>query len=165
MMNKLTKPAIVVLIALFAHFAAFAQEEEVTDEELTAYATLLLQIDSMKVAAKTQFSEMVKTHELMDGGRRYNAIKKAKGDEAKLAEIEATEEEIAAYNDLVAKNGEVSANIKTFLSTTVKEGIGAKKYNVIKKKLKADADFKAKYDAVFAELKAKMEGETAEETN
>lgn len=164
-MNKLSKLTIVVLLLLFAQANVFAQDDEVTDEELTAYATLLLQIDSMKVAAKTQFSEMVKTHELMDGGRRYNALKKAIGDEAKLAEIEATEEEIAAYEGLVAKNGEASANIKTFLSTNVKEGIGAKKYNIIKKKLKADADLKTKYDEIVAALKEKMEGDAAEETN
>ncbi|MEL7145022.1 MAG: hypothetical protein AAFO69_01535 [Bacteroidota bacterium] len=164
-MNKLLKPTIVILLVLFAQTSVFAQDEEVTDEELTAYATLLLQIDSMKLAAKTQFSEMVKTHELMDGGRRYNALKKAIGDEAKLAEIEATEEEIAAYEELVAKNGEASANIKSFLSTNVKDGIGARKYNVIKKKLKADSDFKAKYEEIVASLKEKMEEATVEETN
>jgi len=160
------KRTIVLLLFVAVQFSAFAQDAEVSDEDLTAYATLLLKVDSMKLAAKAQFSEMVKNHELMDAGRRYNALKKAIGDEEKLAEIEATEEEIAAYNDLVAKNAEASASIKTVFSASVKEGIGAKMYNVIKKKLKADTDLKTKYDEIFASLKAQQEAEvTAEETN
>ena len=162
-MIKLMKGTIALIIILAVQFNVVAQEDEITDEDLTSYATLLLKVDSMKAATKTKFSEMVKSHELMDGGKRYNEIKKAKGDEAKLAEINATGEEIAAYDELVAFNTDAAASIKAVFSAEVKDGIGAKKYNAIKRKLKADADVKAKYDEIFASLKEKQEGENIEE--
>ncbi|MEL6562768.1 MAG: hypothetical protein AAFQ94_31655, partial [Bacteroidota bacterium] len=110
-MIKLIKGTIVLIVLLAVQFNVIAQDDEITDEDLTAYATLLLKVDSLKAAAKSQFSEMVKSNELMNGGKRYNELKKAIGDEAKLAEIGATEEEIQAYNDLIAFNTEASANI------------------------------------------------------
>ncbi len=119
----------------------------------------------MKADAKAKFSELVKANELMAGGKRYNELKKAKGDEEKLAEINATEEEIQAYNELVAFNTEASTNIKAVFGAEVKDGIGAKKYNAIKKALKADAEMKTKYDEIFAGLKEQMETEPTEETN
>lgn len=164
-MIKLIKGAIVLIVLLAVQFNAFAQDDEITDEDLTAYATLLLKVDSLKAAAKTQFSEMVKSDELMNGGKRYNELKKAIGDEAKLTEIGATEEEIQAYNDLIAFNTEASANIKATFSAEVKDGIGARKYNTIKKALKADADIKSKYDEIYASLKEATESVESEETN
>mgnify|MGYP001801484245 CR=1 FL=1 len=164
-MIKLIKGTIVLIIILAVQFNVLAQDEEITDEDLTAYATLLLKVDSMKVAAKAKFSEMVKSNELMNGGKRYNELKKAIGDEEKLSEIKATEEEIQAYNDLVASNTEASANIKAAFGAEVKEGIGARKYNIIKKMLKSDAEAKTKYDEIFASLKEKQEENTEEDTN
>ena len=164
-MNKLSKTTILILFVLFAQISVFAQDEDVTEEDLKDYATLMLQIDSMKTVAKDQFSDAVKSHELMDEGRRYIELKNAMGNEEKLAEIEATEEEIAAYNELLAQNDEAADNIRSFLSTEVKDGIGARKYNAVKKKLKEDADFKAKYKEITAMLKEKIEEDTVEETN
>lgn len=153
-----------LLVLLTVQFGAIAQEDEITEADLTAYATLLLKVDSLKDAAKNQFSEMVKSNELMDEGRRYNELKKAIGDEAKLAEIEATEEEIQAYNDLIAFNTAASENIKTIFNNEVKDGIGARKYNEIKKSLKSDAEMKSKYDEIFASLKESQETDE-EDTN
>jgi len=159
------KASVLMVLFMLVTINAFAQETEVSNDDLKGYAALILKVDNMKAEAKSSFSEMVKSHELMDKGRRYNAIKKAFGDEAKLAEIEATEDEVKAYEELVAKQGEASANIKTVLSTDVKEGIGAKMYNIIKKKIKTDGEFKAKYEETYASLKAEMESTLEEEAN
>lgn len=164
-MIKLTKGTILLIILLTVQFNVIAQEDEITDEDLTAYATLLLKVDSMKDAAKNQFSEMVKANELMAGGKRYNELKSAIGDDEKLAEIKATEEEVQAYNELVAFNTNASANIKTVFGAEVKDGIGARKYNTIRKLLKSDADVKAKYDEIYVNLKGQQEVETDEEND
>ncbi len=165
MINFIKSTSAFLIALLLINTVAYAQEEEVSDADLEAYAALILKIDEMKAEAKTSFGEMVKSHELMDAGRRYNAIKKAKGDEAKLAEIKATPEELAAFEELVGKQKEASANIKSFLGTNVKEGIGAKMYNIIKKKIKSDEAFKARYDKAFASVKAVQIEQTLEETN
>ncbi|MGB3465404.1 MAG: hypothetical protein WBA74_09040 [Cyclobacteriaceae bacterium] len=159
------KTTILLILAITLQTTAFAQEEEITEEDIVAYASLMLKVDSMKTAAKEQFSEMVKNHELMAGGKRYNELKKAIGDEEKLAEINATEEEIAAYNELVAFNTQASVDIKTVFSSSVKEGLGARKYNAIKKKLKTDADFKTKYQEIYDNMAGEMEESTEEEAN
>ena len=162
-MFKIAKNTILLLLMLAIQTTVFAQEEEeITEQDITAYAVLMIKVDSMKAAAKDQFSEMVKNHELMDGGRRYNELKKAIGDDAKLAEIKATEEEIAAYNELVAFNDNAAVEIRTVFSNSVKDGMGARMYNAIKKKLKADAKFKQNYKEVYANLAGEA-GETEEE--
>lgn len=164
-MIRKAKNAVLLVVLLALQTTVYAQDEEITTEDLTAYAELMLKVDSMKVSAKNEFSEMVKSHELMDGGRRYNELKKAMGDDEKLAEIEATEEEIAAYNELSEFNSKASTEIKAAFGSLVKDGMGARKYNAVKRKLKSDEATKAEYEALYESLSADTEEADDAETN
>lgn len=153
---------IVGLLAL--DFSAVAQDAEITDEDLQKYATIMNQIDVLKVDLKAKTNEMVKGNELMDGGRKYKAIKGAKGDEAKLSEIGATEEEVTAFNTIEESIDAMKVEFKTTYTSLIKEDLGAGTYNKVKKGLAADAELKTKYDAILTALAESAET-ASEETS
>ncbi len=149
-----------------------AQDEEpLTDEELTKYALVMDYAEQEKQRLKTDYNEMIQAEELMDGGRRFKELNAAGGDEEKLAEIEATPEEIEVFNKIVAANDENIAAFKEAYTTKIKdsEQLGAGLYNRITKALKSDEELKTRYTAIFetvqserAAAEEEMEGAEAE---
>lgn len=136
-----------------------AQDAEVTTEELTQYAQVVAKIDSLKSDMKAKISEAVKSNELMDGGKMYNQLNKAKGDEAKIAETGATEEQLAAYNEIKAYIDELKGALKTQSTDAVKSTMEISAYNKVRKALRADAELKSQFDEIAASL-APAEEET-----
>lgn len=142
-----------------------AQDEEpLTDEELTKYAVVMDFADQEKEKLKTDYNAMIQAEELMDGGRRFKELKAAGGDEAKLAEIEATPEEIEAFNKIETANNENIAAFKEAYTTKIKdkEQLGAGLYNRITKALKADEELKTRYTVILETVMS--ERTAAEET-
>ena len=144
---------------------AIAQDSEVTDEELLKYATVMNQIDVLKADLKAKTNEMVKGNELMNGGRRYKELKGANGDETKLSEIEATEEEIAAFNTIEETIATMKGEFKTNYTALIKDDLGAATFNKVKKALKADDELKAKYEEVLASISEEPTDEEEEDSN
>lgn len=155
--NLLQKWTIIFVWLGLASISAFAQEtaeDPVTDEELQKYAVAMDSIDRMKQAVIEEMSEMVKGNENITGAR-YNELNDAIGDEAKLKELAATEEEIAFVKSVLARKDEMTAEIqKTFVSLA-KDYIGGKTYNKVKAALAKDAALKEKYNNLLAEMKPK----------
>lgn len=151
--------AIGVLVAIvIVNSSAVAQDVEITDEELKLYATVMNKIDSMKTDMKVKYNGLIKSEESMKGGRRFSELKKANGDEAKLVEIKATEEEIAIYNKIQVEYAKMTSDFKAGYPILIKEELGAGVYNKVKKALKTNSELKAKYDTVVESLKP-AEGE------
>ena len=145
----------------------FAQDEEIeiTDEDVKKYAVTMDSLDVMKENVKNVMSEMLKSNEDITIAR-YNELNDAIGDEEKLAELEATEEEVSFIQSVIDKKEELTAQIKPTLTTMVKDYIGSvKMYNAIKKGLKSDEELKAKYDTFMEELKASRASEDGEVNN
>ena len=140
-----------------------AQDTDVTTEELTQYAQVTAKIDSLKADMKAKISEAVKSNEQMDGGKMYNQLNKAKGDEAKIAETGATEEQLAAYAQIQEEIKTYKATFKEQYTAVVKDEIGAGTYNKVKKALKADAEIKSQYDEIVASMTSSAESDEAEE--
>ena len=134
------------LIAFAGLNNSIAQDVEITDEELKIYAVGMNKIDSIKGAESDQYKNLIKSNEVLKG--RYNKVKKAYGDEAKLAEIEATPEEIAAYEGLQQTYADMKKRLNEMVPEIIKSDIGAAVYNKVRKGLKTDADLKARYDEV-----------------
>jgi len=149
---------VVVVAILIVNSPAVAQEDEITDDELMLYATVMNKIDSMKEDMKVKYNDLIKSEELMDEGRRFNELKSAKGDEAKLAEISATEEEIVVFDKIQEAYDTMVADFKEVYPTLIKDELGAAVYNKVKKGLKADPDLKMKYEEIVDSLKPE-EGE------
>ncbi len=138
-------------------FIAFAQEEEVTDEELKNYAIVMDSVENMKANLIEMISDLVKNNDVVTGNR-YNELSKIINDEEKLATADATAEEIKAIKAILASRDEETQKINETFQTLVKDYIGAKSYNKIRKALQTDAVVKAKYESILAEIQA--EGDT-----
>jgi hypothetical protein len=157
------KYGLILLVTFFVSTtdALFAQEE-ITDEDLKKYAVTMDSVDHMKQALLEDISEMVKSNEDMTN-ERYNELSKIIRDETKLAEAEATPEEIEFIKSVAAKKSEGTAQISSTFQTLAKEYIGAAAYNRVKNALKTDAELKTKYMAYRTELKGESkEGDEAE---
>jgi len=109
---------------------------------------------------------MIKSDETIGGAGRYNEIKAAWGKEDKLAEINITEEEKAAYQniqDFMDSLGEDVKNYKVELIMDA-EVLGAATYNKVTKAMSADPSLKEKVDSQITELKEKRASDGGEVT-
>ena len=129
-----------------------AQDEApITDEELNKYALVMDYANQEKGRLKDDYNALIQADELMDGGRRFKELRAAGGDETKLAEIEATPEEIEAFNKIESANNENIATFKEAYTTKIKdkEQLGAGLYNKITKALKTDEELKSRYNIIL----------------
>jgi hypothetical protein len=149
---KLTQ--LLLLITIFAgSFTSMAQgTDAVTDEELKKYAIAMDSIDHMRKDLVEEISEMVKDNENVTAAR-YNELSKIISDEAKLAQANATPEEIQAIKDILKKKDEGTARIQETFQSLAKDYVGASTYNKVRKALAEDAETKARYEALLADLK------------
>lgn len=156
-MNNVLKSTMLVVMMNLS-FVSFAQDA-VTDDELLSYAKVMLQIDSMKADMKAQISEAVKSNELMEGGKMFNKLNKAKGDTVKIAASGATVEQLMAYDTLQVAITAYKSDFKAQYTAVVKNDIGGTTFNKVKKALKADAELKTKYNELLVSLQPKEEEE------
>lgn len=154
---KTIKKAVLATLFLGLILANSAKaQEEITDEQLRKYAVLQEVIDLMKKDISVEINAMIKAQDGISG-KRYVEISKTKGDEAKLAALNATDLEVKFLqltNDL--KNDRTDA-IKTVNSAIATKMLGnkGKVYKKIKNALAADEAVKARYDAIVAVIKMK----------
>ena len=141
------------LITVFSliTITSFSQDATVSEEELTKYATVMDSVTEMTIAVQATLSDMVKDSEVMNG-TRYNELSKISTDEAKLAEANATPEEIAFLAEVAGKKKEETLKINQAFQSLAKDYLGAATYNKVKKALAADAELKAKYDSLIEEM-------------
>jgi len=149
-----------------------AQDEiSITDEELMKYALVMDYANQEKGRLKDDYNAMIQAEELMSGGRRFKELKGAGGDEEKLAELEATPEEIEVFNKIESANNENIGAFKGAYTTKIKdkEQLGAGLYNKINKALKTDEELKSRYgtimESVQSERASAEEEFTEEETS
>ncbi|WP_297334863.1 hypothetical protein [Algoriphagus sp.] len=156
-----------VFFALFG-MSAFAQEEEaaaepVTDEELTQYATVEV-MTSLYVEDKTEeLRNMILNNEVIDGGARYNEIKAAWGDDAKMAEAEVTEEEKAAYQVILDFQNSLQQSVVDYKTKLITDSdvISVTVYNKVLAATKEDPAVKEKLDSMVLEIKEQKDAERA----
>lgn len=163
-MHKMFKKMKVALIAAAALFfsvgSLMAQDEApVADEKLEAYVVVMDSVEVLRVQLSDTIKALIVGHDLMDGGRAYNAIKSAKGDTVKLAEEGISPEQIAAYEELQQQIETKQAELNEIFSEMVKEHVGVSEYNQIRKGLRSDDELKERYEAIIIERKEEQTGE------
>lgn len=146
-----------MVLSLILVKVEISKSQEITDEELNKYAMATLAIDSLKSDMKAKTNDLVKGNELMDKGRKFNAIKKANGDSVKLTELEITSEELQAYDSIQSDITGMKVKFKEDYTKVVKSDIGASLYNKVKKGLKSDEALKQRYDVILKELTVEPE--------
>jgi Asp-tRNA(Asn)/Glu-tRNA(Gln) amidotransferase C subunit len=135
-------------------YAQEAADEEITEEELKKFATMEDSVTAFYEKKNEEVIEMIKNHEVIEPGR-YNEIKDAWGDEAKLTEIEITPEEKTAYEGILAAIDAVEEEVTELKVSLIKndEVLGIPTYNKVNKAYKEDPEVKEKVDALTMELK------------
>lgn len=146
---------VTIIISVLAGNLAIAQDE-ITDGDLRKYAILSQSIEFMKKDISIELNKMIKAQEGMSG-KRYKVLAATKGDEAKLAAIEAKDYEkqfIALVNKMMDQR---KASIKSVNSDLATKMVGnkGKIYKKIKADLKTDEALSARYDLILAQVSGK----------
>jgi len=152
-MKEIKMLLLMLVISVMAGNTVMAQEET-TDLDLRKYAILNQTINYMKKDISIELNKMIKAQEGMTG-KRFKELAATKGDEAKLAAIEAKDYE-KQFIDLVNKMKEERiTSIKSINSDLATKMVGdkGKIYKKIKADLKTDEALKARYEAIVAEVK------------
>ncbi|RZS97082.1 hypothetical protein [Cecembia calidifontis] len=145
---------------------SFAQDEseELTEEEMLKYAAMEAKVQAFIKEKQTTMEEMIKNNEALGGGARYNEIKGAWGKEDKLAEIEITEEERAAFAEIQSYIDAIGDEVKEYMTGLImdQEVLGAATYNKVRRAMNADPAVKEKINSLVAELKENGEENSAQ---
>ncbi|WP_200978469.1 hypothetical protein [Echinicola sp. 20G] len=156
-----------LMLCLFSATAMAQQEnteaEEVTDEEIEKFASMKDSVNHFMEVKQAELESMIKDNEVFDVAR-YNEIKDAWGDDAKLTEIEITEDEKAEYSKIMDTKNSLSDVIKERMISLIKddEVLGAATYNKVNSAMKTDPEVKAKVNALIAEKKSARSTEEEE---
>lgn len=143
---------IVTVLAFLLLFAPMAiAQDAITDDDLKRYAISMDSIENMKAGFIQRITEMVNSNENISAAR-YNDLSKIISDEVKLAEAEATPEEIEFVNLVAQKKEEETAKINATFQSLAVDYIGAKTYNAIKTALKNDEAVKQRYEVILKEV-------------
>lgn len=163
-MKRLLNLLLVGLLVALTSNQVMAQEEEteITDEELRRYAVTMDSVERMKKNIVSWMTIQVEENEEITGAR-FNELSAVIGDSIKLAEANATAEEIAFINMIKEEKDKMTADINTTFKTMAIDyiGEGGRTYNKIKKALRSNSDVKARYDAILVEVE-KENGKTEE---
>jgi len=145
--------------------AAYAQDEAVTDEELAKFANVEVMTSNYVDAKTEELRNMILNNENIDGGARYNEIKAAWGDEAKMTEANITDAEKAAYQAVQDFQSSLQESVKEYKTELIMDDtiLGAGTYNKVNGAIKEDPALKEKLDSMIEAQKAKEAAEKTEE--
>ncbi|MBT1706259.1 hypothetical protein [Chryseosolibacter indicus] len=143
---------------LFSAVVGYAQTSQsgqsaqaIKDEDLRKYAVTM---DSIKVLQETLqqiVAENVQKNTVMSVAR-YNELFKIEKDPAKLQAANATQEEIAFLQEIGELKTYNLGRINTVYKDLVKDYVGIKTFNTIKKSLETDQQLKTRYDNISQDV-------------
>jgi hypothetical protein len=156
------------LMLSFVSVSVFAQEEseEVTDEEIAKFAVMEDSVMAFYEKKNEELIDMIRNNEVIEGAGRYNEIKAAWDDEEKLAEIEITEDEKAAYEEILVFMGSLGDEVRELKIELIKNDdiLGVATFNKVNKAIKENPEVKEKVESLQAELKEKRSVNEEEES-
>lgn len=146
--------AMLVTIVNICQAQTTSAKPSFTDEDLKKYAITMDSVKGMQLTLNDIITEMVQKNTVMTV-QRYNELNKIAADEAKLSQANATPEEKTFLKDVADKRTEEMARVNATYQALVKEYVGVKNFNAIKKSIESDEAVKAKYDNLTKELDSK----------
>lgn len=157
---------IILFGALFAFIglSAYAQDvvvqEAVTEEEMTKFAKVEVMTSDFVEGKNKELVDMITNNAVLGGGARYNEIKAAWGDEAKMTAINVTPEEKVAYQGILDFMTSMKQVVVEFKTGLIKNDsiLGIATYNKVNKAIKEDPAAKEKMDSLINVLKVKDDG-------
>ncbi len=139
--------------------------EEITDEEIEKFAEMEDSVMVFYEQKNEELIDLIKNNEVIDGAGRYNEIKGAWGNEEKLAELEVSEEEKQAYQEILDFMNSLADEVRELKISLIKDEdvLGAATYNKISKAMKENPEVKEKVDSSIAKLKEERSSEEGDE--
>lgn len=156
---------LILLGALFAFLGltVYAQEvvveEAVTEEEMMRFAKVEVMTSDFVEGKNKELVDMITNNTVLGGGARYNEIKAAWGDEAKMTAIKVTPEEKVAYQEILDFMTSMKQVVVEYKTGLIKNDtiLGITTYNKVNKAIKGDPAAKEKMDSLINTLKVKKD--------
>ncbi len=146
--------AVLFLSGLNFSMVSAQSDEEITDQDLYRYALLNEVIEQMKTDVSAMVNDMIRKQEGMTGNR-FSELSATGGDEAKMNAIEATDFEKTFLNLVNAEKEKRIDAIKDVNKELATKMVGNRglTFKKIRETLGSDAELKARYEAIEAQLK------------
>ena len=128
-----------------------AQDAEITDDDLKAYALSNAAVKSITSSISPMVNDLISKQEGMTG-QRFKELQATDGDANKLANIEAQEWEITFLNTVNAEIDKRKDAAKELINIMANYAIGSSTYKAIRSGLNSDADLKARYATIEAKF-------------
>ena len=120
---------------------------KISDEDLKKYAQTMDSVKVMQETLQQIITENVQNNKVMTVAR-YNELFKITTDSTKLNAANATTEEKAFLQEVADLRVYNNARINTTFQGLVKEYVGVKTFNTIKKSLETDTELKSRLDNI-----------------
>jgi len=141
-----------LLVFVMGFSVLHAQDDTISDEALKAYAIANAAVKSITSTISPMVNELIEKQEGMTG-QRFKELQGTKGDEGKLAAIEAKDWEVQFLNTVNTEIDKRKDAAKEIINLMAKYAIGSSNYKTIKAGLKSDDALKARYETISASLK------------
>lgn len=145
------KKHVLLLIFVFGFGLAYAQDE-ITDDDLKAYAIANAAVKSITSSISPMVNDLIAKQEGMTG-QRFKELQATKGDADKLASIEAKDWEKEFLEKVDGEIEKRTDAAKEIINLMANYAMGASKYKAIRAGLSSDAALQARY----SQIEAKME--------
>jgi hypothetical protein len=152
-----------ITLIFFASSMAFAQTQStaqtkktsarqttqsvISDEDLHKYAATMDSVKGMQETLIKIITENVQQNKVMTV-QRYNELNKIADDQQKIAAANATSEEMDFVNEIADLKKYNTARINSAFQSLVKDYVGLKTFNSIKKGLDTDPNLKSRYEQI-----------------
>lgn len=141
------------VLALLLTVVFVNAQDTFTDEELTTYATVMKwaedEKDALSSVVRDSVGVWIEGTEL--DAAMYNDLSKAQKD-GSIESVEASEGQLAVFNEIQDRIEQKKTAFKETYTSKIKDEIGASLYNSLRKALKTDAELKARYKEIYANL-------------
>ena len=144
------KKQLLLLILVFGFGMAFAQDE-ITDDDLKAYAIANAAVKSITSSISPMVNDLIAKQEGMTG-QRFKELQDTGGNADKLAAIEAKEWEIKFLETVDNEIEERKDAAKEIINLMAKYAMGASTYKAIKSGLSNDPTLQARYSEIEGKL-------------
>jgi hypothetical protein len=152
-MKRIVRQGMLALAAIvfLNSTAVMAQDSEITDKNLYNYALMMQVIEQMKAEVSPAIQALIEEQEGFTTNR-YDELKGAGDNEAKLKELGANDFEVQFMGLIIKEKDKRIDAIKEALNVLAKSMVGVDNYKIIKKTLPVDPDLKAKYEEITARI-------------
>jgi hypothetical protein len=140
------KKHVLLLIMVFGFGMAYAQDE-ITDDDLKAYAIANAAVKSITSSISPMVNDLITKQEGMTG-QRFKELQGAGGDADKQAAIEAQEWELKFMETVNNEIEERKQAAKDIINIMAKYAMGASTYKAIKSGLSNDPSLQARYSEI-----------------